>query len=183
MVQEAHDVLVAALAGRRIDAPDVFPARFPLNRVPAVKIAISSALKREGITDLVCSAACGADLIALAAAEELNIRRRIVLPFDVQEFKNTSVVDRPGDWEGLYNRLTSTAGLTGDLTVLNGESDDEASYSRANYEIIRQAVSISPNALAIIVWEGGSRGKDDVTKEFRSLALKAKLRLLTVETC
>ena len=55
---------------------------------------------------LVCSAACGADLIALQAAGRVSLRRRIVLPFEPSRFRDSSVVDRPGDWA-----LSSTVSL------------------------------------------------------------------------
>jgi hypothetical protein len=179
----AHNVTVAALAGRRIDAPDGFPARFPLSRVTEVRAALANVLRKNCVTELVCSAACGADLIALAAAEELDIRRRIVLPFDIKTFRLTSVVDRPGEWGGLYDHLVDAARVAGDLIILNGDPEDESSYSRANHEIIRETTLVSNRALAILVWEGSSRGKDDTTEEFRLLALGAKFTVLTVNTC
>jgi hypothetical protein len=183
VVLEARNVTVAALAGRRIDEPDAFPARFPVSRLPVVRAALSDALRKNGVTDLVCSAACGADLIALAVAEELGIRRRIVLPFNVRKFRHTSVVDRPGDWGGLYDHLVDAARIAGDLIILNENPEDKSSFSRANYEIIKEATLVSKRALAILVWEGSSRGIDDVTEEFRRLALDAKFRVLTVKTC
>ena len=72
---------VAALAGRRIDAPDAKEARFPPANVARVRERIAAALREHDVVALVASAACGADLIALDEAAKLGIRRRIVLPF------------------------------------------------------------------------------------------------------
>ena len=62
----------AALAGRRVDTPHAQVARFPLSRVPAVRAAIKDALLQHQVGELVSSAACGADLLALSVAEELG---------------------------------------------------------------------------------------------------------------
>ena len=94
----SEDGAVIALAGRRIDAADTNPPRFPLEAVPTVRRRLADLLAKERAVALVCSAACGADLMALEEAERLGLRRRIVLPFPPERFRKTSVIDRPGDW-------------------------------------------------------------------------------------
>ena len=110
---------VAALAGRRIDAPDAKEARFPLANVARVRERIAAVLRQHQVAALVASAACGADLIALDEAARLGARRRIVLPFPVDKFREKSVTDRPGDWGALYDRLVRDAAQAGDLIVLD----------------------------------------------------------------
>ena len=61
---------VIALAGRRTDAPDAANVRFPPANVDIVKERIRRHLERLTARTLVCSAACGADLVALDAAGE-----------------------------------------------------------------------------------------------------------------
>ena len=92
------DTAVVALAGRRIDLPEAQVPRFPLENVQEVGRRICEALYEMHAVALVCSAACGADLVALEQAKQLGLRRRIVLPFAPERFRETSVVDRPGDW-------------------------------------------------------------------------------------
>src|ERR1700688_1274520 len=116
---------VIALAGRRIDAPDTDPPRFPLENVPIVRERIAALLSAEHAEALVCSAACGADLIALTEAERLGLRRRIVLPFPAKRFRETSVTDRPGEWGPLYDRLIKEAQSAGDLVVLPDPGGDD----------------------------------------------------------
>ena len=67
---------------------------------------------------VVSSAACGADLLALEQAGGLGLRRRVVIPFDRERFRAGSVVDRPGDWGGLYDSILDAVGAQGDLVVL-----------------------------------------------------------------
>src|SRR5882757_8992673 len=88
---------VLALAGRRIDAPETEPPRFPLKNVPMVRERLAALLAAEHAEALVCSAACGADLIALEEAERLGLRRRIVLTFPPNRFCVASLTDRPGN--------------------------------------------------------------------------------------
>src|SRR6202007_3063310 len=91
----------------------------------------------------VCSAACGADLIALEEAERLGLRRRIVLPFPAKRFRETSVTDRPGEWGALYDRLIGEAKAAGDLVVLSGTGDDDAAYAAANTTIVHEAEELA----------------------------------------
>ena len=70
---------VVALAGRRIDAADAANPFSP-RQVRGRSRSVAALLRAERIEALVCSAACGADLIALEAAGALGLRRRVVLP-------------------------------------------------------------------------------------------------------
>src|SRR5689334_9119389 len=119
------DHAVIALAGRRIDAPGAEPPRFPLGNVPLVRRRLAALLSAEHAAVLVCSAACGADLIALQEAERLGLRRRIVLPFPPERFRKTSVTDRPGDWGPVFDRLVAAAEAAGDLVILHGTGGDD----------------------------------------------------------
>src|SRR5438552_4042532 len=95
--EDGAAMIIVALAGRRIDAEGA-PARFPLDQAPRVRERLDALLLELRPAALVCSAACGADLLALEAAAALNIPARIVLPFEPGRFRTSSVVDRPGDW-------------------------------------------------------------------------------------
>src|SRR5689334_21576201 len=95
---------VLAVTGRRIDAADTGQVRFSLKHAPDVHQAMTSVMHVMQIEAVVCSAACGADLLALDAARELSIPAWIVLPFDRERFRETSVVDRPGNWGPIFDR-------------------------------------------------------------------------------
>ena len=173
------DTAVVALAGRRVDGGDTSPPRFPLDAVPSVRRRIADLLGEERAVALVCSAACGADLLALEEAERLGLRRRVILPFSRNRFRETSVVDRPGDWGRLFDRLVAAAEEAGDLVVLsgNGGSDDVA-YAAANSAIITEAQKLAQEdtrhrLVAAISWDGSARPSGDVTDQFRSLAARA----------
>ena len=173
---------VIALAGRRIDAPDTDPPRFPLENVPIVRERIAALLSAEHAEALVCSAACGADLIALTEAERLGLRRRIVLPFPAKRFRETSVTDRPGDWGPMFDRLIALAEGANDLVILSGTGDDDdKAYAAATEAIIREAEalargtseSIRLRRVVVIVWEGSARSGTDASGGLRTLATEA----------
>ena len=189
MPEENQDAAaVVALAGRRVDAIGTDPPRFPLENVPVVRKRLAAMLDEEGASALVCSAACGADLIALEEAERLGLRRRIVLPFPPERFRETSVTDRPGDWGLVFDRLVAAAQAAGDLVVLDpGVDGSDAAYAAANEAIVREVQVLArtgaPHRLvAVVVWEGVARAGSDATEGFRYLAAKAGFSERSVPT-
>ncbi len=173
---------VIALAGRRIDTLDTGLPRFPLENVPIVRGRVAALLTEEHTEALVCSAACGADLIALEEAERLGLRQRIVLPFSPKRFRETSVTDRPGEWGPIFDRLVDAAEAGGDLVILPSMGDDDdAAYAAANQAIIREAEilaratpdGIPCRLIAAIVWEGLARKGGDASGGLLTLALQA----------
>jgi hypothetical protein len=163
--------MIVAIAGRRTDPPDAATPRFPLARVDSVRRQIRDRLDRCGATTLVSSAAAGADLLALEEAGRLGLRRRVVLPSTRERFKQTSVIDRPGEWAALYDRVMSEVEAHGDLVVLTG---DEGAYLAATECILSEATGLSialhAPCAALVIWEGHPRGEHDLTAAFRDRA-------------
>jgi hypothetical protein len=181
---------VVALAGRRIDAPDAEEPRFPLERVPEVRAELVTLLDPTRVHALVCSAACGADLLALDVAGEAGIERHVVLPFHHATFRRTSVVDRPGDWGPLFDRVLEEVGESGHLEIGGGDPNDKEVYPAANEAIIEAASKVvertrhgsGMSRTAVVVWEGASYGSDDVTEDFRKRAQHAGFDVRVVLT-
>jgi hypothetical protein len=61
--------------GKRVDSSDARESRFPADKIDIVKERIRKTFRFQQATTLVCSAACGADLLALEAGDELEMRR------------------------------------------------------------------------------------------------------------
>jgi hypothetical protein len=175
---------VAALAGRRIDGPDVEPKRFPASSINSVRRQLEKIFEQEKIELLVCAAASGADLLALELALKLNIGFRIVLPFVPSRFRSTSVIDSSLEWGGIFDLVIAKAESTGDLVILDKNLTAEDAYKHATRAILAEAnaAAAPEKALAIIVWEGKSRGPDDFTLQFRDLAIEAGMRERVVLT-
>ena len=178
--------MVFALAGRRIDDPSAKTPRFPLANIEAVRAQLRTTLVEHGATALVASAANGADLLALDEAGALGVRRRIILPFERERFRRTSVVDRPGDFGGVFDRVLDEVAERGDVVTIATNSGDEAAYLAASELILREAVRLAAEqhepASAIVVWEGRSRGAGDLTDAFRVDATARGLAVVEVPT-
>ncbi len=177
--------MVVALSGRRVDAPNASRPAFPLGNVDVVWERILRALSELHVTILVCSAACGADLLALQAAETLGARRRIVLPFDAAEFRETSVVDRPGDWGPAFDRCVAAATASNDLVNL-GLPDTDESYARTNAFLLeeaqRMACASQDRVTAMRVWDGVAKVQADHTEWLGKAALERRLDVFDVWT-
>jgi hypothetical protein len=180
------EIMVIALVGRRIDAPDTDRPVFPLASVDVVRQRVCDLLKHEAATALVCSAACGADLLSLEAAGDLGIRRRVVLPFDPGRFREISVVDRPGDWGPLFDKVIAEVTAKGDLVNLKLDSEADESYVRANRTILHEALNLAgsrhDSVCAVLVWNCVSRGESDITSAFGDAARSLGWRVLEVST-
>lgn len=178
--------MVIALAGRRVDTPRAKIARFPRENVPQVRSRIFDWLKRHDIVTLVCSAACGADLLALDAAGELGIRRRIVLPFPREQFRASSVVDRGGEWGVYYDAILDVVTAKGDVFRLGYTPENKTAYLETNHVILELAMLLGTQLAhpvgAVAVWDGVSRSDNDITKAFQEEAREHGLAVEKIST-
>jgi hypothetical protein len=177
--------MIIALSGRRVDAPDAESPRFPLQNVVPVTREVRRMLQDQQATAVVSSAACGADLIVLAEAGSLGLRRRVVLPFDSKRFRETSVVDRPGNWGAIYDKVIDEVGAKGDLVVLDKTENDNP-YAATNKVILGEAIALASQTQAsvgaLLIWDGISRGKEDFTESFGTAARKLQLPVFEILT-
>ena len=175
--------MIIALSGRRVDALQAKQPRFPLQNVDRVRDDVRRLLQDKQATALISSAACGADLIALSVAGSLGLRRKVVLPFEQERFRETSVVDRPGDWGTLYDQIIDEVEAKGDLLIL-GKTEDDDPYGATNKVILKEAVALAGQtqeaAGALLIWEGASRGKEDFTESFGAEARKLGLDVFEI---
>jgi hypothetical protein len=167
---------IVAAAGRRIDAPDASPSRFPLANRDVVRARIRITLIEHGATGIVASGACGADLLAQDVARELKLHcRRMILPFAADLFRASSVTDRPGNWGSLFDDLVAELGTRGDVVTLAEDPGGDAAYAAVNKAILAEAERIGgcSTPLVLLIWDGTSRGDGDLTAD---LGLKARTR-------
>jgi len=173
--------MVIALAGRRIDAEGAEP-RFPAANAAQVKTRIAAAFEELGARALVSSAACGADILGQEAAREARLTRRVVLPFARHDFRKTSVADRGGDWAGRFDRIMEDI----ETIVLDFDPGADGAYAAANHAILDEAVAMATDleqaVTALVVWNGQSRGEDDLTNAFAGEAKRRGLPVVEVLT-
>ena len=147
-----------------------------------MKERISALFRQESIDRLVCAAACGADLVALDVAENMSIPALIVLPFSRATFRRVSVIDRPGNWGEIYDRLVDAAVRRDDLITLDLAEDDETAFTVGNARIISEARRAANQKLVIAVWEGSSRGESDATAELLTEGRQQGFQTASVST-
>ena len=101
--------------------------------------------------------------------------------------------ERPGDCGQLYDRIIATIRIAGDLVVLEHTSDAGAAYEVANARILDEALALagtspvgapvaSEMAVALLVWEGQSRGADDTTQQFADAARRQGFKVEEILT-
>ncbi len=100
---------VFLFSGHMIDKPDRPEPRFPADKEPAAAAAIGAqldALNAGGEDLVICSGACGGDLLFAEACLERGLRLEVYLPFEVEKFLETSV-DFAGDgWRERFFAVT-----------------------------------------------------------------------------
>jgi hypothetical protein len=168
-------------AGRRVDAPDAKVARFPLQSVPNVRKKIRQLLINQKPVAIVSAAACGADLLLLDVAGEIRIPRYVLLPLDPEEFRVSSVTDRPGNWGELYTKVLRTS----KVEVLKSPEGQEG-YLETNLKLLDRAETLAKQehttVKALVVWNRESRGADDVTAHFLEQAKLPKMPIIEIST-
>lgn len=184
-VRQSLNGTVLAMAGRRIDAEGAEERRFPPGNEAMVGARMRNMMVSTTARAVVCSAACGADILALETAAQLGLGRRVVLPFGREQFRATSVADRGEDWGRRFDMiLQQLAGK--DILELNLEVGNHEAYARVNAKILDEAAAWASNTnrrtLAAVVWNGLSRGATDLTEAFRRLAVDRKMEAIFVST-
>lgn len=168
-------------AGRRVDAPDAKVARFPPQNVPEVRKKIRQVLKHQKPVATVSAAACGADLLLLDIAGEMHVPCYVLLPSGPEEFRVSSVTDRPGNWGELYSKALRTSRVE----VLN-LPEGQQGYLETNLKLLERAQVLAKQehttVNALVVWNQESRGPDDVTAHFLEQAKLRKMPILEIST-
>ena len=166
--------MIASLAGRRIDAVDADPRRFPATREELVAKRIAATLAEHGATTLVCAAACGADLLALEAAQREGIAARIVLPCALRSFAAARSPTAVKNGALRSTASSAKAQARGGVRILGLDAHDPHVYSRTNEAILDEALALAGNdpagVVALAVWDGAIDGRTDYTANFTDAA-------------
>jgi hypothetical protein len=172
---------VLVQAGRRVDTPAAPVARFPPSNIDAVRERIHKYFGESKPDFLVTSAAAGTDLLALDVAGQLKIKRVVLLPSDPAVFRISSVVDRPGEWGEIFDRVVKEVNVE-ILDVPEGQTG----YLETNVRLLERAQTLSSSnntvARALVVWDKKLRGPDDVTGHFLAQARLRRMPVVEIST-
>jgi tetratricopeptide (TPR) repeat protein len=147
---------VAFFAGHIVDAVDRAQPRFPTSAIQSVGERIQAWIDKNAIRFTYSSAACGADILFLEAAQAAHAETHIILPFQKEDFVNISVRLRGEEWVARFEAVAENASLT----VL---SDDVPDFRAGSFEFTNRMIAARAAARAIAydiplralaVWDG-----------------------------
>ncbi|MFN3167789.1 MAG: hypothetical protein ACE37H_12070 [Phycisphaeraceae bacterium] len=153
-----NPVWIVAFSGHRpSNAPGAGPGRSKQalrDCRPAIHAALqglkTQAEQQGGRIELLSSAAAGADVQAIACADELGIGVHVVLPKPTEMFEQDFTDGHRDDWEmskSAINR-SEAPGTPGSLIVVDGPYDSDDCYHDANFLMLRSADAL------VAVWNG-----------------------------
>ncbi len=160
---------VVAFTGHMIDPPDQPRAHFPQSASVPVKQKIASVLRELDARIGYASAACGADILfhecLLARGGESNV----VLPFDKEDFFQTSVDFAGQAWKRRARAVLSKSSMVEQATRGGYREGNEILFSYANQLILGKAILrsrfLETEPLLMAVWDGERNGKPGGTSE------------------
>ena len=151
---------IVVFSGHRIDEPDRDPVRFPDASLPSVTKAISKTIEDWKPLIAYSCAAPGGDLVFCEAVLESGNELRLVLPFDLENFRRYIVESSDESWlkrfEQVINRATSV------VVATHGEYNEEiqgpAIYDFVNRIILGlalfEAQFLETPLQTMVLWDG-----------------------------
>jgi hypothetical protein len=105
----------------------------------------------------VSAAACRADLLLLDVAGEMHVPRYVLEPSEPEEFRVSSVADRPGNWDQLYSKVLRTS----KVEVLK-LPEGQQGYVETNLKLLNRTQVLAKQehttVNALVVWNQETRG-------------------------
>jgi hypothetical protein len=105
----------------------------------------------------------------------------VLLPSEPEAFRESSVTDRPGNWGELYDQVLKTARV--EILKL---PEGQKGYLETNVKLLDRGQQLAREngvpAEALVIWNGSSRGQDDVTAHFVQDAKSRKMAVLEIFT-
>ncbi|MFM9962062.1 MAG: RyR domain-containing protein [Planctomycetaceae bacterium] len=169
---------VAVFAGHMIDGQKRLKPRFPAELAGPVKRTISEWLQRERVEIGFASAACGGDLLFHEALQELGGESRIVLPYDVPQFREDSVQFAGAEWLTRFDTVLEKATRVV-MASPQKMASGSISYEYANLMLHGlasvRATELQTELLGLAVWDGqpgdGPGGTASVITRWHTLGL------------
>ncbi len=168
---------VVVFAGHMLDQVGRNPERFPARLADGVKQTIKDWLIQYNGLIGFSSGACGADLLFQEAIQELGGESRIVLPFDAEEFKATSVSYAGDEWSQRFDEVLGRARVV--TASPQRVESSSISYEYANLVLhglsTVRAVELQTRQMGLVVWDrksgDGPGGTASVVQQWRTLGL------------
>ncbi len=160
---------VVAFSGHMLDAPTRKSPRFPVAAVEPVTRRIDAVLTQLDAGIGYSSAACGSDVLFLECMQKRGGETNVVLPFDREDFFNTSVNFAGEEWMHRADRVLERASRVNPVNRGRYGGDDLL-FAYANTMIMGKAILrsrlLETDAHLITVWDSKRNGAAGGTSEF-----------------
>ena len=160
---------VVAFTGHMLDAPTRKSPRFPVAAVQPVVRRIDAVLKQLDAGISYSSAACGADVLFLECMQKRGAETNVILPFDRDDFFDTSVSFAGQEWVHRADQVLERASRVNHANQGRYGGDDLL-FAYANTMIMGQAILrsrlLETDAHLLTVWDGKRNGAAGGTSEF-----------------
>ena len=177
---------VALFSGHMIDTPGRATARFPPNKEPIAKQAISNTLRDldVGPRDLaICGGACGGDLLFAEAALARGARLELYIPFEEPTFLEKSVDFADSDWRARFFAAKARGVLHVAPRELGPTPESEDPYERNNRRMLDVALRFGPDKVDFIcLWNGEGGDGPGGTRHMMEEVRKRGGRTVWLET-
>jgi class 3 adenylate cyclase len=162
---------VIAFTGHMLDRPERKSARFPKGIEQEVKKEILKRIEIHKAGIGYSSCACGSDILFLEAMQSRKAETNIVLPFEIDDFYETSVTYAGEEWkERMHDVLVKATSV---LFATEGKySGDDLLFEYANKIIMGKTILrselLETEPVLIAVWDGKQKKLKGGTSEFVS---------------
>ncbi|UCB46154.1 MAG: DUF4071 domain-containing protein [Spirochaetota bacterium] len=162
---------IIAFTGHMLDAPDRKTPRFPKEIEEEVKKEIFKRIEKHKAGIGYSSCACGSDILFLEAMQSKKAETNIVIPFEIDDFYETSVTFAGNEWkERLHDVLVKATSV---LFATEGKySGDDLLFEYANKIIMGKTILrselLETEPVLVAVWDGRQKKLKGGTSEFVS---------------
>lgn len=149
---------VAIFSGHMVDLPTADRKRFPPENEAEIGRRIGAFLDKHSVRIGYASAACGADILFLEEVLRRGGEINIILPFEQEKFRQTSVERvSGGDWGARFEKVLPKAAQVKVLTEHHPETEENA-FEFANLVLcglgISRAEHLGTEPYFLAVWDG-----------------------------
>lgn len=175
--------MIVVFGGVQADAPGAPVSRFPESQVADVSGRVRSLLSALRPRLLMGAAASGGDLVILEQALDLGLKAHIVLPFQPDRFRQTSVTSRGPAWVDRYEAVLAQVSRGRAVLEVLEEPEDDAVYIRANGRLLARAEDLrldGEEIVTLLLRPAGADGRS-VTDDLGARAESAGLLVLDLD--